>query len=113
MYIFFDPIPGVGLGALAAGMYHIEESVFLSAAEALAKLVTESDFEVGRMYPPWSSLKDCSIKIAIHVAEEAFENGTASTYPKPEDMKTFIENQLYNYEYDNVVSIPPRYKWNI
>ena len=39
--------------------------------------------------------------------EEAFENGTASTYPKPEDMKTLIENQLYNYEYENVVSIPP------
>ena len=52
-------------------------------------------------------------KIAIHVAEEAFKNGTASTYPKPEDLKTFIENQLYNYEYENVVSIAPRYSWKI
>ena len=52
-------------------------------------------------------------KIAIHVAEEAFKNGTASTYPQPEDLKTFIENQLYNYEYENVVSIAPRYSWNI
>ena len=47
------------------------------------------------------------------MAEEAFKNGTASTYPKPEDLKTFIENQLYNYEYENVVSIAPRYSWNI
>ena len=52
-------------------------------------------------------------KIAIHVAEEAFKNGTASTYPKPEDLKTLIENQLYNYEYENKVSIAPRYSWNI
>ena len=54
---------GVGLGAIAAGMYHIEEDVFLSAAEVLANLVTENDFKVGRMYPPLSSLKDCSIKV--------------------------------------------------
>ena len=47
------------------------------------------------------------------MAEEAFKNGTASTYPKPEDLKTFIENQLYNYDYENVVSIAPRYSWNI
>ena len=53
------------------------------------------------------------LKIAIHVAEEAFKNGTASTYPKPEDLKTFINNQLYNYDYENVVSIAPRYSWNI
>ena len=52
-------------------------------------------------------------KIAIHVAEEAFKNGTASTYPQPEDLKIFIENQLYNYEYEKVVSIGPRYSWNI
>ena len=53
----------MGLGAIAAGMYHIEEDVFLSAAEVLANLVTENDFKVGRMYPPLSSLKDCSIKV--------------------------------------------------
>ena len=44
-------------------MYHIEEDVFLSAAEVLANLVTENDFKVGRMYPPLSTLKDCSIKV--------------------------------------------------
>ena len=103
----------MGLGAIAAGMYHIEEDVFLSAAEALANLVTENDVKVGRMYPPLSSLKECSIKIAIHVAEEAFQNGTASTYPKPKDLNSFIANQLYNYNYDDVTSIAPRYSWNL
>ena len=106
-YIF----PGVGLGAIAAGIRHIEEQVFLSAAEALAEMVTESDFKVGRMYPPLSLLKECSIKIAIHVAEEAFMLGTATTYPKPENLRDFIQAQLYSYEYDNLSLTSPKYSW--
>ena len=33
LHVLFDLFSGVGLGAIAAGMYHIEEDVFLSAAE--------------------------------------------------------------------------------
>merc|ERR1712029_1125976 len=41
-YIF----PGVALGVVTAGIHHISDSVFLSAAEALADLVTEDDLKV-------------------------------------------------------------------
>ena len=95
------------------GIYHIEEEVFLSAAEALAEMVSEDDLAVGRMYPPLSNLKDCSIKIAIHVAKEAFKNGTASVYPKPQSIGYFINSQLYDYEYDQSTSIAPRYSWKV
>jgi uncharacterized Zn finger protein len=32
----------------------------------------------------WLLLRDISIKIAVKVAEEAYAEGTASTYPEPE-----------------------------
>merc|ERR1711872_771491 len=79
-YIF----PGASLGVIAAGIHHISDSVFLSAAEALADMVTEEDLSVGRLYPPLANIREISVKIAKKVAEEAYEAGTASTYPEPE-----------------------------
>lgn len=108
-YIF----PGVGLGVIMAGIHHISENVFLSAAEALAHLVTDKDLEVGRMYPPLSSIKECSLKIAIKIAEDGYKDGTATTYPKPQNIEDFIKEQLYDYNYDNYSSIPSRYTWDI
>ena len=83
-YIF----PGASLGVICAGIRHIHESVFLFAAEGLANLVTEEDLALGRMYPPLSKIKEISIKIATKVAEEAYKEGMASTYPEP---KVFSE----------------------
>ena len=97
-YMFFWPFP---------------DEIFLSAAQALADMVTEQDLQVGRMYPPLSSLKDCSIKIALKIMEEGYLDGIATTYPKPKDMETFIKNQLYNYDYENSFAFAPTYKWNI
>merc|ERR1719147_221403 len=73
-YIF----PGASLGIICAGIQHISENLFLSAAEALADLVTEEDLEVGRLYPPLSALREISVKIATKVAIEAYKSGTAS-----------------------------------
>ncbi len=106
-YIF----PGVALGVICTGMYHIDDSVFLSAAEALADLVTEDDLKVGRMYPPLSQLRECSVHIATLIAEDAYKDQTASTYPEPKDKEYFIRKQMYDYEYDNVSALPPRYSW--
>merc|ERR1719273_2467166 len=95
-YIF----PGVALGVIVAGIHHISDAVFLSSAEALANMVTEDDLKVGRMYPPLTHLRDCSIKIAAKVAEDAYL-----------DKKAFIRKQLYDYEYDGVSALPARYAW--
>ena len=106
-YIF----PGVALGVICTGIHHISDDVFLSAAEALANLVTDDDLKVGRMYPPLSTLRDCSIKIAAKVAEDAYADKTASTYPEPMDKEAFIRQQLYDYHYDGVSALPARYTW--
>ena len=83
--------------------------MFLSAAEALADLVTPDDLAVGRLYPPLDNIREISVKIATKVATEAYQEGTASTYPEPEDKELFIRQQLYDFNYDS--AIPPVYQW--
>ncbi len=57
---------------ICTGIRHISDNVFLSAAEALAGMVTEDDLKVGRLYPPYDHIRECSVKIAAHIAEEAY-----------------------------------------
>jgi len=107
-YIF----PGLSLGIISAGIRHVHESVFLFAAEALADLVTDEDLALGRMYPPLSKIKNVSIKIATKVAQEAYKEGMASTYPEPNDKEDFIKSMLYNYNYDDQSALPATYSWS-
>merc|ERR1712183_759122 len=106
-YIF----PGASLGVIASGIHHISDSVFLSAAEALADMVTEDDLAVGRLCPPLDNIRNCSLKIAAKVAEDAYADNTASTYPEPKDKEAFIRTFLYDYNYDNMSALPTLYKW--
>jgi len=106
-YIF----PGVALGVICTGVRHINEEIFLASAQALAELVQESDLAVGRLYPPLSSIKECSIKIATRIAEYAYKNGMGSTYPEPKDKEKYIRDQVYNYNYEGTTDVPPVYPW--
>merc|ERR1719470_737385 len=106
-YIF----PGASLAVIAAGIHHISDSVFLSAAEGLADMVTEDDLAVGRLYPPLDNIREISVQIAKKVAEEAYQAGTASTYPEPEDLEAFIRSTLYDYNYDKTSALPTLYQW--
>ena len=72
-------------------------------------MVTQSDLDVGRLYPPLKDLREISVKIATNVALEAYKSGTASTYPEPADKETFIREQLYDYTYDR--ALPAVYQW--
>merc|ERR1712002_862677 len=106
-YIF----PGVSLGVICTGIHHIDDSVFLSAAEGLADMVTQDDLAVGRLYPPLDNIREISVQIAKKVAEEAYQAGTASTYPEPEDKEAFIRATLYDYNYDHQSALPTLYQW--
>merc|ERR1719340_407249 len=106
-YIF----PGAALGIITAGIHHISDSVFLSAAEALADLVTPDDLAVGRLYPPLGNIREISVKIATKVATEAYQESTASTYPEPEDKESLVRSYLYDYNYDDYPALPTLYKW--
>lgn len=100
-YIF----PGVALGVLAAGMLTIPEEVFLFSAERLAKLCSEEDLEKGSLYPPLTTIRNCSIEIAIAIVEYAWKNNLATVHPKPDDLEAFVKSQVYNLNYPSA-SLP-------
>ncbi|XP_018914992.2 NADP-dependent malic enzyme isoform X2 [Bemisia tabaci] len=104
-YIF----PGVALGTICAGIRHISDEIFLIAAQCLAALVTDHDLEIGSLYPPLETIQSCSLKIAVRIADFAYEKGWASTYPQPSDLESFIKAQLYDYHYSSAV--PKTYDW--
>ncbi|XP_068867334.1 NADP-dependent malic enzyme isoform X1 [Aphelocoma coerulescens] len=104
-YVF----PGVALGVISCGLRHIDEDVFLTTAEVIAQQVTDENLQEGRLYPPLVTIQDVSLKIAVRVAEEAYRNNTASTYPQPKDLEAFIRSQVYSTDYNSFVA--DSYTW--
>ncbi|XP_022211507.1 NADP-dependent malic enzyme isoform X2 [Drosophila obscura] len=98
-YIF----PGVALGVLCAGMLTIPEEVFLTSAERLAELVSKEDLNRGSLYPPLSSIVNCSVAIAERIVEYAYKNGLATVYPEPVNKIAFIKAQMYDLDYPRAV----------
>jgi malate dehydrogenase (oxaloacetate-decarboxylating)(NADP+) len=93
-YIF----PGIGLGAIACGAKAITDDMFMSAAHALAQLVTESDLEQGSLYPALPRIREVSAAIAATVADSAYRRGSASK-PKPPDPLQDVQSQMFDPHY--------------
>lgn len=70
-YIF----PGVALGVILGRIFHIKEEIFLLAAKAIADKVTDADIKRGSLYPPLSSIRECSIDIATKILQYSYDNG--------------------------------------
>ncbi|CAI5741910.1 unnamed protein product [Peronospora destructor] len=90
-YVF----PGIGLGVVAAGLIHVDDEIMIIAAKTLAGLITPADLETGCVYPPLSTIRNVSLKIAEAVAEYGYENSFA-TVPKPENLTQFLTDFMYN-----------------
>ncbi|XP_074652663.1 NADP-dependent malic enzyme-like [Tubulanus polymorphus] len=106
-YIF----PGVALGSMLCGVRHITDHFFLIAAKAVADLVTDEHLDEGRVYPPLSQIREISAQIATKVAEFAYAEGLAATYPEPKDKSRLIRSQVYTTDYDKF--LPEIYEWPI
>ncbi|XP_048454159.1 NADP-dependent malic enzyme-like [Rhincodon typus] len=104
-YIF----PGVALGVITCGARHMDDDIFLISAEVLAELVTEKDLAEGRLYPPLSTIRDVSFKIATRIMDYAYKHNLAAWYPEPEDKEAFVRAQIYSPGYDSFVL--DNYKW--
>ncbi|KFP29569.1 NADP-dependent malic enzyme, partial [Colius striatus] len=104
-YVF----PGVALGVISCGVKHIGEDVFLTTAEVIAEQVSEKNLQEGRLYPPLVTIQEVSVKIAVRIAEEAYRNKNASTYPQPKDLEAFIRSQVYSTDYNSFVT--DSYTW--
>lgn len=105
-YIF----PGVALGVLTSGVRHIEDKLFLHAAQALANMVTDADLAEGRVYPPLSKIREVSATIATDLAEYCYGQGMASAYPEPEDKREFVQSFVYDTSYE--VYEPDTWDWS-
>jgi malate dehydrogenase (oxaloacetate-decarboxylating)(NADP+) len=90
-YIF----PGVGLGAIACDAREVTDEMFFMAAKTLADMVSESDLQIGRIYPSLSLIRDVSKKIAIVVAEIAYERGLARAV-RPDDLEAAVEKLIFD-----------------
>jgi malate dehydrogenase (oxaloacetate-decarboxylating)(NADP+) len=95
-YIF----PAVALATIACAARHVEEDLFLMAAQKLGSLVSEEDLNDGRVYPPVPKIHEVTVKIAAHLAEHLYKNKKAWNYPEPENKEEFIRMQLYDTSYE-------------
>ena len=95
-YIF----PGVGLGAIASGARRVTDEMFMSAALALARLVTPADLAQGSLYPELPRIREVSAHIAAAVAQVAYDRGLASGGP-PRDMLAHVRSHMYEPCYDS------------
>nr|ANW46672.1 NADP-dependent malic enzyme [Annona cherimola] len=91
-YIF----PGFGLGLVMSGAIRVHDDMLLAASHALAKQVTDKNFEKGLIYPPFSNIRKISANIAADVAAKAYELGLASRLPQPADLVKYAESCMYS-----------------
>lgn len=63
------------MGVICAGAAPIPEDIFLVSAEKLSNLVTDAELDIGSLYPPLDTIRDCSVKIAVEVMNYAYERG--------------------------------------
>lgn len=95
-YIF----PGVGLGVVAVNATRVTDEMFYAAARTLADECGEEDLKLGRVYPPLTRIREVSARIAVAVAELAYERGLAQL-PRPKDLYSHIKDVMYEPEYEN------------
>ncbi|XP_060090980.1 NADP-dependent malic enzyme, mitochondrial [Heteronotia binoei] len=96
-YVF----PGVALGVIACGVRHVSDDIFLLTAQSIAEEVTEENLAEGRLYPPLSTIRDVSFKIAVKIIDHAYKHNLASWYPEPEDKEAFVRSHIYSPDYDS------------
>ncbi len=97
-YIF----PGVGLGILASGARLVTDHMFSRAARALAEATSQSDLDLGRLFPSLQRIREVSLKIATAVAEEAFDEGLA-TVERPPELARLVEAAMWRPRYPTYV----------
>lgn len=98
-YVF----PGVALGVVASRLSRVTDEMFATAARTLADLVTPDALANGLLFPPLTSIRDVSLKIATAVAHVAFAKGLAEI-ATPANIAEFVREHVYEPEYTDYVA---------
>lgn len=93
-YIF----PGVGLGVVVSSARRITDRMFAAAAHTVSSLVTGEDVAAGRIYPQLDRLREVSARIAVAVAEVAYDDHLAAA-SRPPDLAAAVLSAMYEPQY--------------
>lgn len=108
MYIF----PGIGLGAVLGKCRLVSDAMILTAAEALASVLSEKDILSGMVYPDLNDIRKVSLHIAVKVIQQAALE--EDNYVDPnlaqlsyDDLVAYIEPRMYQPIYPTLIYQPP------
>lgn len=103
MYVF----PGLGLGATVCGAKKVTDRMLYVAAEALATFVPDEDVAQGKLFPPLTSIREVSHRIAVAVVKEAMRDGLATRISAADaaDLDGFVARKMYFPEYVPILSV--------
>ena len=103
LYIF----PAVGLAIYATRAKRVTDEMFIVAARAVADQVTQAELDAGLVYPPQTQILQTEVNTAVKVCENVFKwRLQGDGVSKPDDVRAFVEAQLYTPEYSAVVPAP-------
>lgn len=88
--------PGVGLGVLTSRARQVTDRMFLSAARALADMVSDELVNKGQLYPDMADVRSVSKAVALAVASEAIAEGVAESM---DDLEAAIDEEMWQPEY--------------
>ena len=77
--------------------------------QGLADMVSDEDFEKGRVFPPLCDVQEVSTKLAVKIVEHAYKMNIAEVHPEPEDKVAFVRAHQYCSDYESY--IPVTYPW--
>jgi malate dehydrogenase (oxaloacetate-decarboxylating)(NADP+) len=94
--------PGVGLGVVAARLPRISDTMFLAAAEALARAVLPAELNRGTIYPGIDRLREVAVLVAEAVVGAARQELPGIMSGK--ELSEAVREQLYQPSYPSLHS---------
>lgn len=94
--------PGVGLGAILSETSRIPDSMFLTAARALADSVSKERFASGSLFPSPDDLREVTVKIACGVIREAGKLNIGRRIAEG-DIETTVRQSMWYPDYPRYV----------
>jgi len=88
--------PGVGLATILTRARKVTDGMFLAAAWALARCVSDDLLRMNCVYPRIEEVRDASRAVAVAVGERAIAEGVAAPTP---DLPRRIEEAMWRPEY--------------
>ncbi len=96
--------PGLGLGALVAGVRSLSDALIDASAASLAEQVTDAELEQGYLFPAISRMREVSLNVAVAVVRRAIDEGSAAL-PEDADVEQLIREATWTPEYPRYVAV--------